>query len=108
MKKLLATLIILAPLASCGPINSAGTIATVQLTTIQAATAVNDTYAALSTMGAALVQAGLLDKAKFKALDARAFAIVGQVRRAKEIGDTAFDYAGALQSIIALNKEMAS
>jgi hypothetical protein len=63
-------------LASCGPTNiqSAGTIAT------KGVIAANDFYTHASRAGEDLVKAGLLDKAKFQAADARAYAVLVDVR----------------------------
>jgi hypothetical protein len=63
-------------LASCGPtnINGVGTVAA--KTTIAA----NDLYRAASRSGEDLVKLGLMDKAKFKALDAQAYSVLLQVR----------------------------
>jgi hypothetical protein len=63
-------------LASCGPTNvqSVNTVAT------KSVIAANDLYAAASRAGEDLVKLGLMDKATFKAADARAYAVLIQVR----------------------------
>lgn len=63
-------------LASCGPTNvqSAGTIAS------KATIAADDLYTHASRAGEDLVKLGLMDKAKFKAADAHAYAVLIQVR----------------------------
>lgn len=79
MKRLLtAASLALAPLlAACpGPVNvqSVNTVAT------KSVIAANDLYASASRAGEDLVKLGLMDKAAFKAADARAYAILLQVR----------------------------
>lgn len=63
-------------LASCGPvgIQSANTIAA------KSVIAANDLYAHASKAGEDLVKLGLLDKAKFQAADAKAYAVLIDVR----------------------------
>lgn len=90
MKRLIAIALACSPLGACAPVNSAN------VAVEQATTAANDFYTHASRAGEDLVKAGLLDKAKFQAADAKAYAILQKLR----MGQATFaELAAATQAL---------
>lgn len=81
---------------ACSTIPANGSIEQVNRATLKAGITIASTYTAASKTGEKLVAAGLLDKAKFKALDAKAFGIVQDFRAGKLVADVAFAQINAI------------
>lgn len=99
MKRILA-LALVASLSACAltpppaPVDVADKTALDEQAGITATVA----YTAASRLGLALARAGIIDKAKFKALDARGYAAVLAIKAAYDAGNSASYFAAIEQA----------
>lgn len=101
MKRLLiAAALCLLPLAACVPSEGPATTANVTVLDEQVGIGAEAAYTTAATLGAALAQAGVIDKAKFQALDRQAYDALLVVRTAYAAGN-ATDYATAATKVYA-------
>lgn len=97
MKHIALGLALFFALPACSTIPANGSIEQVNRATLKAGITIASAYTAASKTGEKLVAAGLLDKEKFKALDAKAFGIVQDFRAGKLVADVAFAQINAIK-----------
>lgn len=97
---LIAVALCLVPLAACVPSESPATTANATVLDEQVGIGTEAAYTAAATLGTALAQAGVIDRAKFKTLDRQAYDALLVVRRAYAAGNAA-DYATAATRVYA-------
>jgi predicted small secreted protein len=98
---MLAALALCMPLAACdlgGTVNGPGTVANSTVLDEQIGIGTEAAYTAASTLGTALAKAGVIDTAKFKALDNQAYSALLAVRAAYKAGN-ADSYATAAAQV---------
>jgi len=92
----------LLPLCACqtGAINSAGSVAATTVLDEQIGIGAEAAYTTAATLGTALAKAGIIDVAKFKALDNQAYSAL-LVTRSAYLAGNASDYLAASVKVYA-------
>lgn len=92
--KLILAAFCLTPLVACTPVTSPSNVSQGTVIDEKAALGAELAYTTSAKLGLALVQAGLIDKEKFKAANDKAYAALLIVRQAYKTANAAnFDYA---------------